>query len=62
MNYYSASVALLWTTAMRGAALATEAHNGTPSRRPILPLAKSRCARTLHRITPSPHMPASRNP
>ena len=44
MNYYAASVALLWTTAMRGAALATAARNRTPSGRHILPLAKSRFA------------------
>lgn len=44
MNCYSASVALLWTTAMRCTAPATEAQNCTPSRRPILPLAKSRFA------------------
>lgn len=42
MNYYSASIALLWTTAMRCAALSTGAQNGTPSRRRILPLAKPR--------------------
>jgi hypothetical protein len=44
MNYYSASVALLWTTAIRCAAPATETPNGTPAKRPIVRLAKSRFA------------------
>jgi hypothetical protein len=61
MNYYSASVALLWTTAMRCAAPAIETRNGTSSGRPVVPLAKSRCA-WVRRTTPALHTPGSRSP
>jgi hypothetical protein len=56
MNYYSASVALLWTTAIRCAAPAIGTQNGTSSGRPIVPLAKSRFA-WARRATPSLHTP-----